>query len=327
MQGFHRVMYEHNGEKKYMAATQFQPVDPRRCFPCWDEPAWKATFKIRLDDVPSELIALTNMPIIEEKVDGHLKTVLYEESPIMSTYLVAIVVGLFDYIEDHTSDGVKVRVYCQVGKANQGAFALNFAVSALEFYRDYFAVPYPLPKLDMVAIPDFFGAMENYGLVATVVAHELAHQWFGNLVTMEWWTDLWLNEAFASWVSLSSFVVLVILHAFRLKVLVLTSLGELFSYIDILFPEWKIWTQFLRIEVSGGLKLDGLEESHAIEVDINRASELHEIFDAICYDKGTSVVRMLQTYLGAECFQRSPASYIKKYASSNAKTEELMGCP
>ncbi|KAM1313012.1 hypothetical protein ACFX2F_017091 [Malus domestica] len=279
MQGFHRVMYEHNGEKKYKAATQFQPVDPRRCFPCWDEPAWKATFKIRLDDVPSELIALTNMPIIEEKVDGHLKTVLYEESPIMSTYLVAIVVGLFDYIEDHTSDGVKVRVYCQVGKANQGAFALNFAVSALEFYRDYFAVPYPLPKLDMVAIPDFFGAMENYGLVATVVAHELAHQWFGNLVTMEWWTDLWLNEAFASW--------------------------------------------FLRIEVSGGLKLDGLEESHAIEVDINRASELHEIFDAICYDKGTSVVRILQTYLGAECFQRSLASYIKKYASSNAKTEDL----
>ncbi|KAM2868995.1 hypothetical protein FF1_016984 [Malus domestica] len=281
MQGFHRVMYEHNGEKKYMAATQFQPVDPRRCFPCWDEPAWKATFKIRLDDVPSELIALTNMPIIEEKVDGHLKTVLYEESPIMSTYLVAIVVGLFDYIEDHTSDGVKVRVYCQVGKANQGAFALNFAVSALEFYRDFFAVPYPLPKLDMVAIPDFFGAMENYGLVATVVAHELAHQWFGNLVTMEWWTDLWLNEAFASW--------------------------------------------FLRIEVSGGggLKLDGLEESHAIEVDINRASELHEIFDAICYDKGTSVVRILQTYLGAECFQRSLASYIKKYASSNAKTEDL----
>ncbi|KAM1507527.1 hypothetical protein TB2_016593 [Malus domestica] len=301
MQGFHRVMYEHNGEKEYMAATQFQPVDPRRCFPCWDEPAWKATFKIRLDDVPSELIALTNMPIIEEKVDGHLKTVLYEESPIMSTYLVAIVVGLFDYIEDHTSDGVKVRVYCQVGKANQGAFALNFAVSALEFYRDFFAVPYPLPKLDMVAIPDFFGAMENYGLVATVVAHELAHQWFGNLVMMEWWTDLWLNKAFASWVS--------------------------YLVIDILFPEWKIWTQFLRIEVSGGLKLDGLEQSHAIEVDINRASELHEIFDAICYDKGTSVVRMLQTYLSAECFPvgllRSLASYIKKYASSNAKTEDL----
>ncbi|KAB2619252.1 aminopeptidase M1-like [Pyrus ussuriensis x Pyrus communis] len=209
------------------------------------------------------------MPIIEEKVDGHLKTVLYEESPIMSTYLVAIFVGLFDYIEDHTSDGVKVWVYCQVGKANQGAFALNFAVN-------------------MVAIPDFFGAMENYGLVtyremlllfdehnssaankqmvATVVAHELAHQWFGNLVTMEWWTDLWLNEAFASWVS--------------------------YLDIDILFPEWKIWTQFLRIEVSGGLKLDGLEESHANEVDINRASE-------------------------------SLASYIKKYASSNAKTEDL----
>ncbi|PON95981.1 Peptidase M1, alanine aminopeptidase/leukotriene A4 hydrolase [Trema orientale] len=318
MKGFYRSTYEHNGEKKNMAVTQFEPVDARRCFPCWDEPACKATFKITLD-VPSELVALSNMPVIEEKVDGHLKTVSYQESPIMSTYLVAIVVGLFDYVEDHTSDGIKVRVYCQVGKANQGKFALHVAVKTLELYKEYFAVPYPLPKLDMIAIPDFAaGAMENYGLVtyretallyddqhsaaankqrvATVVAHELAHQWFGNLVTMEWWTHLWLNEGFATWVS--------------------------YLASDSLFPEWKVWTQFLDESVEG-LRLDGLEESHPIEVEINHASEIDEIFDAISYRKGASVIRMLQSYLGAESFQRSLASYIKKHAYSNAKTEDL----
>ncbi|XP_048435335.1 aminopeptidase M1 [Pyrus x bretschneideri] len=319
MKGFYRSTYEQNGEKKNMAVTQFEPVDARRCFPCWDEPACKATFKITLDGVPSELVALSNMPIEEEKVNGHLKTVSYVETPIMSTYLVAVVVGLFDYVEDHTSDGVKVRVYCQVGKADQGKFALHVAVKTLELYKDYFAVPYPLPKLDMVAIPDFSaGAMENYGLVtyretallfdeqhsaavnkqwvATVVAHELAHQWFGNLVTMEWWTHLWLNEGFATWVS--------------------------YLATDSLFPEWKIWTQFLD-ELTDGLKLDGLEESHPIEVEINHAAEVDEIFDAISYKKGASVIRMLQSYLGAEVFQRSLASYIKKHAYSNAKTEDL----
>ncbi|XP_062159285.1 aminopeptidase M1-like isoform X2 [Alnus glutinosa] len=259
------------------------------------------------------------MPIAEEKVNGHLKTVSYQESPIMSTYLVAVVVGLFDYVEDCTSDGVKVRVYCQVGKANQGKFALTVAVGTLELYKEYFDVPYSLPKLDMVAIPDFAsGAMENYGLVtyretallyddqhsaaankqwvATTVAHELAHQWFGNLVTMEWWTHLWLNEGFATWVS--------------------------YLATDSLFPEWKIWTQFLD-ESTEGLRLDSLAESHPIEVEINHAGEIDEIFDSISYEKGASVIRMLQSYLGAESFQRSLASYIKKYACSNAKTEDL----
>ncbi|XP_022982337.1 aminopeptidase M1 [Cucurbita maxima] len=318
MKGFYRSTYEHNGEKKNMAVTQFEPVDARRCFPCWDEPAFKATFKITLD-VPSELIALSNMPIIEEKVNGHLKTVTYQESPIMSTYLVAMVVGLFDYVEDHTVDGVKVRVYCQVGKANQGKFALHVAVKTLDLYKEYFACPYSLPKLDMIAIPDFAaGAMENYGLVtyretallyddqhsaaankqrvATVVAHELAHQWFGNLVTMEWWTHLWLNEGFATWVS--------------------------YLATDSLFPEWKVWNQFLE-ESNHGLTLDGLAESHPIEVEINHASEVDEIFDAISYRKGASVIRMLQSYLGAECFQKSLASYIKRHSCSNAKTEDL----
>ncbi|KAI8547793.1 hypothetical protein RHMOL_Rhmol07G0223600 [Rhododendron molle] len=279
MKGFYRSTYEHNGEKKNMAVTQFEPADARRCFPCWDEPACKATFRITLE-VPTELVALSNMPIVEEKRDGIIKTVHYEESPIMSTYLVAVVIGLFDYVEDQTSDGIKVRVYCQVGKENQGKFALDVAVKTLDFYKKYFAEPYSLPKLDMIAIPDFAaGAMENYGLVtyretallyddkhsaasnkqrvATVVAHELAHQWFGNLVTMEWWTHLWLNEGFATW------------------------------------------------------------------VEINHACEIDEIFDAISYRKGASLIRMLQSYLGPECFQRALASYIKQYSCSNAKTEDL----
>ncbi|GMP84060.1 hypothetical protein CsSME_00037741 [Camellia sinensis var. sinensis] len=280
MKGFYRSTYAHCGEKKNMAVTQFEPADARRCFPCWDEPACKATFKITLE-VPSELVALSNMPVVDENVDGKIKTIHYQESPVMSTYLVAVVIGLFDFVEDHTSDGIKVRVYSQVGKANQGKFALDVAVKTLGLYKSYFAVPYSLPKLDMVAIPDFAaGAMENYGLVtyretallyddkhsaaankqrvATVVAHELAHQWFGNLVTMEWWTHLWLNEGFATWVS--------------------------YLATDSLFPEWKIWTQFLD-ESAEGLRLDGLAESHPIE--------------------------------------RALASYIKKYACSNAKTEDL----
>ncbi|CAF2240874.1 unnamed protein product [Brassica napus] len=298
LKGFYKSTYEHNGEKKNMAVTQFEPADARKCFPCWDEPACKATFKITLE-VPTELVALSNMPIVDEKVDGNVKVVSYQESPIMSTYLVAIVVGLFDYVEDHTSDGIKVRVYCQVGKADQGKFALHVGAKTLDLFKEYFAVPYPLPKMDMIAIPDFAaGAMENYGLVtyretvllydeqhsaasnkqrvAIVVAHELAHQWFGNLVTMEWWTHLWLNEGFATWVS--------------------------YLAIDSLFPEWKIWTQFLD-ESTDGLRLDGLEESHPIEVEVNHVAEIDEIFDAISYMKGASVIRMLQSYLGAEVFQ------------------------
>ncbi|KAK3002441.1 hypothetical protein RJ639_020347, partial [Escallonia herrerae] len=288
--------YEHNGEKKNMAAT----------------------FKITLE-VPSELVALSNMPAFDVKVDGNLKTVQYMETPIMSTYLVAVVVGLFDYVEDLTPDGIRVQVYCQVGKADQGKFALDVAVKTLGLYKEYFAVPYSLPKLDMIAIPDFAaGAMENYGLVtyretallyddkhsaaankqrvSTVVAHELAHQWFGNLVTMEWWTHLWLNEGFATWVS--------------------------YLATDSLFPEWQIWTQFLN-ESTEGLRLDGLAESHPIEVEVNHACEIDEIFDAISYRKGASVIRMLQSYLGPECFQRALASYIQRYACSNAKTEDL----
>ncbi|KAI4990858.1 hypothetical protein ZWY2020_039229 [Hordeum vulgare] len=318
MRGFYRSKYQFKGKEKNMAVTQFESVDARRCFPCWDEPAFKAKFKLTLE-VPSQLVALSNMPVANATFAGPIKTVRYHESPPMSTYLVAIVVGIFEYVEGMTSKGTRVRVYTQIGKSNQGKFALDVGVKSLNFYKDYFDTPYPLPKLDMIAIPDFAaGAMENYGLVtyrevallfdeksssasskqniAITVAHELAHQWFGNLVTMEWWTHLWLNEGFATWMSHLA--------------------------VDSFFPQWNIWTQFLD-STTTALRLDSLEASHPIEVEIHHASEVDQIFDAISYDKGASVIRMLQSYLGAERFQKAMASYMKKYAYSNAKTEDL----
>eukprot|EP00252_Welwitschia_mirabilis_P026272 TRINITY_DN853_c0_g2_i2.p1 TRINITY_DN853_c0_g2~~TRINITY_DN853_c0_g2_i2.p1 ORF type:complete len:876 (-),score=167.86 TRINITY_DN853_c0_g2_i2:460-3087(-) len=318
MKGFYRSTYMINGEKRNMAVTQFEPADARRCFPCWDEPSYKATFKLTVK-APVDRVVLSNMPVIEEKREENLKSVIFQESPLMSTYLVAIVVGEFDYIEGITTEGNKVRVYTEIGKTNQGKFALDVAVRTLAYYADYFGEKYPLPKLDMIAIPDFSaGAMENYGLVtyretallfdeqhsaasnkqrvAIVVTHELAHQWFGNLVTMEWWTHLWLNEGFATWVS--------------------------YLAADYLFPEWNIWTQF-NDQTMEAFRLDGLVESHPIEVEIRHAREIDEIFDAISYKKGASIIRMLESYLGAQTFQKGLKSYIKRYGWNNARTEDL----
>ncbi|XP_040370036.1 aminopeptidase M1 isoform X4 [Rosa chinensis] len=215
--------------------------------------------------------------------------------------------------------GVKVSAYCPVGKSDKGEFALNVTVMTLDLFSKYFSTPYSLPKLDMVAVPEFSGgAMENYGLItyretellfdplhstaarkqrmAIVVSHEVAHQWFGNLVTMEWWTDLWLNEGFATWIS--------------------------YMATDILFPEWKVWSQFLQY-TTGGLIMDALEQSHPIQVEVHHARSVLEIFDAISYEKGSAVIRMLQAYLGDDIFQKSLSSYIKRYSEKNAKTEDL----
>ncbi|KAL9687308.1 hypothetical protein QQ045_031708 [Rhodiola kirilowii] len=317
LRGFYRSTYG-PGIPGNMAVTQFEPIDARRMFPCWDEPAFKATFKITLD-VPSELLALSNMPIAEETINGDIKTVIHQESPIMSTYLVAVVVGAFDFVEGHTSDGIKVRVYCPVGKSDDGKFALSVAVRTLDIYKEFFTVPYALPKLDLIGLPDFSaGGMENYGLitfapsvlyvnqdskkqdlsnVASVVTHELGHQWTGDLVTMDWWTHLWLNEGFASWLDPYA--------------------------VDHIFPEWESWTQFLVQSSAPALSTDGLPNSHPIEIPIKKTDNIQGIFDTITYDKGASILRMLQTYLGPEKFQRSIASYIQEYAWSNANTEEL----
>eukprot|EP00079_Xenopus_tropicalis_P018894 XP_012808030.1 PREDICTED: aminopeptidase puromycin sensitive isoform X1 [Xenopus tropicalis] len=313
MKGFYR--------SKYATATG-EATDARRAFPCWDEPAIKATFDVILI-VPKDRVALSNMNLIDRKPypdDENLVEVKFARTPIMSTYLVAFVVGEYDFVETRSSDGVLVRVYTPVGKAEQGKFALEVAAKTLPFYKDYFNVPYPLPKIDLIAIADFAaGAMENWGLVtyretallidpknscsssrqwvALVVGHELAHQWFGNLVTMEWWTHLWLNEGFASWIE--------------------------YLCVDHCFPEYDIWTQFVSADYTRAQELDALENSHPIEVSVGHPSEVDEIFDAISYSKGASVIRMLHDYIGDEDFRKGMNQYLTKFQEKNAATEDL----
>uniref|UniRef100_A0A672SIV9 Aminopeptidase n=1 Tax=Sinocyclocheilus grahami TaxID=75366 RepID=A0A672SIV9_SINGR len=326
MKGFYRSKYmTPSGENRYAAVTQFEATDARRAFPCWDEPAIKATFDITLI-VPKDRIALSNMNVVDRKPypeDHSLVEVKFATTPIMSTYLVAFVIGEYDFVESQSSDGVTVRVYTPVGKAEQGKFALEVATKTLPFYKDYFSVPYPLPKIDLIAIADFAaGAMENWGLVtyretallidpknscassrqwvALVVGHELAHQWFGNLVTMEWWTHLWLNEGFASWIE--------------------------YLCVDHCFPEYDIWTQFVSADYTRALDLDALDNSHPIEVDVGHPSEVDEIFDAISYSKGASVIRMLHNYIGDEEFRKGMNAYLLKFQHKNASTEDLWEC-
>ena len=319
--GFYRSKYTTaDGQTKYLATTQFEATDARRALPCWDEPARKATFEVSLV-VPSNLVALSNMPVAEVvPADNNLKVVVFDRSPIMSTYLLAFVVGEFEYVETRTNNGTLVRVYALPGRAHQGQFALDVGRRSLELYNEYFDTAYPLPKLDMIAIPDFAaGAMENWGLVtyrenallideansavaskqrvAEVVAHELAHQWFGNLVTMQWWTNLWLNEGFATW--MANFV------------------------LDKLFPDWDIWTQFLSDDYASALSLDGLRSSHAIEIPVGHPNEISQIFDAISYSKGASVIRMIHDFIGADAFRAGLQIYLKRHAYNNAVTEDL----
>ncbi|XP_069607811.1 puromycin-sensitive aminopeptidase [Ranitomeya imitator] len=323
MKGFYRSKYSTaSGEVRYAAVTQFEATDARRAFPCWDEPAIKATFDVILI-VPKDRVALSNMNLIERKPypdDENLVEVKFARTPVMSTYLVAFVVGEYDFVETRSADGVLVRVYTPVGKAEQGKFALEVAAKTLPFYKDYFNVPYPLPKIDLIAIADFAaGAMENWGLVtyretallidpknscsssrqwvALVVGHELAHQWFGNLVTMEWWTHLWLNEGFASWIE--------------------------YLCVDHCFPEYDIWTQFVSADYTRAQELDALDNSHPIEVDVGHPSEVDEIFDAISYSKGASVIRMLHDYIGDEDFRKGMNQYLTKFQEKNAATEDL----
>ncbi|KAJ3087181.1 Aminopeptidase 2 mitochondrial [Quaeritorhiza haematococci] len=339
LSGFYRSAYtDKEGKKKYCVVTQFEATDARRAFPCWDEPALKATFDATLRVAP-HLTALGNMNVVEEKdveveveEKGEKKKVVLREvkfarTPIMSTYLVAFAVGEFDYIETTAhpkkpadAKPITVRVYTMKGESELGRFGLEVGARTLEFFSEYFDIPYPLPKMDMIAIPDFsHGAMENWGLVtyrtvyllydeksssaktkqgiAYVVGHELAHQWFGNLVTMDWWSDLWLNEGFATFVG--------------------------WMAVDNLFPEWDVWTQFVIGDLASGLSLDALRSSHPIEVDVKSPSEINQIFDAISYSKGASLIRMLNHFLGSQTFMSGVRTYLKEYAYSNARTQDL----
>ena len=321
LRGFYRSSYtDQDGSRRWMATTQFESTDARRAFPCWDEPAVKATFDVTLI-VPEELEALSNTePVSTTPTRDGRKAVRYAPTPVMSTYLLAFVVGDIACVQDRTTDGVLMRVWATKGNEDKGRFALETSMALLDYFHDYFGIPYPLSKLDHIALPDFAaGAMENWGaityrevallvdpenssagtreIVAAIVSHEMAHQWFGNLVTMEWWDDLWLNESFASW------------------------MGD--KAVDHLHPEWEMWTQFLTHDTSDALNLDGLRNSHPIEQDVNNPAEIGQLFDAISYSKGGSILRMLEHYLGAETFKAGLQIYIDRHRYDNARTTDL----
>ncbi|KAJ1956620.1 hypothetical protein EC988_001251, partial [Linderina pennispora] len=326
MVGFYRSTYtDAEGNTKNMATTQFEPTDARRAFPCWDEPMQKATFDVTLR-VKEDLTALSNMDVRETKQVGNgLKEVAFNTTPIMSTYLLAFIVGELEYIEattsgKHNGRPIPCRLYTAPGKSEKGRFALNVAVQVLEYFADVFGIAYPLPKMDQIAINDFeAGAMENWGLityrevallvdeattssrakqqVAYVVSHELAHQWFGNLVTMEWWSELWLNEGFATWVGTLA--------------------------VDHVFPEYHIWTQFLVDDLQRALNLDSLHSSHPIQVPVKRSSDISQIFDAISYSKGGSAIRMLSSYIGLDLFLKGIRIYLQRHKYANASTNDL----
>lgn len=321
LRGFYRSQYEGpNGESRFLATTQFEATDARRAFPCWDEPEAKAVFEVTLT-IPDALVAVSNMPVASESSMGvGQREVRFEPSPLMSTYLVAFIVGDLASVEGTSGNGTLVRVFATRGKEEHGRFALENSLKILDYMNDYFGIDYPLPKMDHLAIPDFAaGAMENWGAITyretallfdpvnsaaqarqrilEVVAHEMAHMWFGDLVTMEWWDDLWLNESFASW------------------------MGD--KAVDHLYPEWEMWTQFVSMDTNSALSLDGLRNSHSIEAKVNDPSEIRELFDAISYSKGGSVLRMIEDFLGSETFQQGLHAYLKEHEYANARTEHL----
>ncbi len=321
LRGFYRSQYVNpEGEVSYLATTQFEATDARRAFPCWDEPACKATFQLTLN-IPADMVAVSNTPILEQAgLDAGFKSVMFNRTPIMSTYLMAFIVGDLSYIEQEAVNNTTVGVWTTRGKEEQGRFALETSARMLEFFNDYFGIPYPLEKLDHIAIPDFAaGAMENWGCityretallvdpenssagtrqrVAEVVAHEMAHMWFGDLVTMEWWDDLWLNESFASWMGTKA--------------------------TDWAFPEWDMWTQFVNMDTNRALSLDGLKNSHPIEQEVKDPAEISQLFDAISYSKGASVIRMLEQFLTPEVFRQGLYQYLTSNQYANARTEHL----
>jgi aminopeptidase N len=302
-----------------MLATQLEAADARRVFPSWDEPAIKATFDLAVT-VPAALTAVSNMPVAATEPRGPgAKRVTFATTPRMSTYLLFLAVGDLVSIGAEV-DGTRVNIVAKRGDAEKGRFVLDAAAALLRYYNDYFATPYPLPKLDFVAVPGAggFSAMENWGAilhfepallldpavsseadrqrVLVVVAHEMAHQWFGNLVTMRWWNDLWLNEGFASWMENKA--------------------------TDRFHPEWRIWLQ-AQGSRDRAMRFDALATSHPIVQPVRTPAEASQAFDAITYEKGQAVIRMLEAYLGEEGFRDGIRRYLRAHAYGNAATADL----
>ncbi len=316
--GFYRSKYKINNKEKYLATTQFEAPYARRAFPCFDEPEYKATFDVTLK-IDKNLKAISNTPVKEQKTEGDRKTIKFHTSPKMSTYLLYLGVGEFEFLEDKLGKTL-IRIATVPGKGNQAKLALDFAKKFLSYFQEYSQVPYPLPKLDLIALPDFIvGAMENWGAItfrelyllfdpkttstavkkrmAMIIAHEIWHQWSGDLVTMRWWNDLWLNESFATFMA--------------------------YKAVDHYFPEWDMWEDFIDDETGRALSDDSIKATHPIEVDVENPHQIEELFDAISYSKGGSILRMIESYLGKEIFQKGISDYLSKFKYNSAISSDL----
>ncbi len=301
----------------YILTTQFEATDARRFIPCLDHPAQKATFHFRVR-VPSDLEVVFNTPVQETIRDGDHKTVIFQPTPRMSSYLLYLGVGHFEE-RARNSGNTAVIVAAPPRRGDEGNYALEHAGPILKLFEEYFGIPYPLPKLHLVAVPEYEpGAMENWGAITfremliligsdsstasrkdcvAVLAHEIAHQWFGNLVTMKWWNDLWLNESFA------------------------TFMG--YKIADRMHPEWHLWEEFFVQRTSIPLLWDSLRGTHPIDVKVERPSQITEVFDEISYGKGANVLRMIEGYIGEEGFRKGVSLYLQKFLYSNAEGGDL----
>ena len=323
MHGLYPCYYKENGEEKELFATQFESHHAREVFPCVDEPEAKATFSLEIRAL-SDLEILSNTEIIEKNENGNIQQVRFAKTPKMSTYLLAFVLGDFQRVSKKTKSGVEVSVLAtKVQKSELMEFPLNFAVRVLEFYEDFFGQKFPLSKCDHIALPDFSsGAMENWGLityretallagknssisskkyVALVIAHETSHQWFGNLVTMKWWDELWLNESFATMME--------------------------YLATDALEPKWRIWEEFAVNEAVLSLRRDAIDGVQAVHVLVHHPDEISTIFDgAIVYAKGARLMNMLRKYVGNDAFQKGLQRYFDKFKYQNTIGENLWDC-
>ncbi|KAL8203602.1 UNVERIFIED_CONTAM: Endoplasmic reticulum aminopeptidase 1, partial [Gekko kuhli] len=318
--GFYKSTYRTpEGEVRVLALTQFEPTTARMAFPCFDEPAFKARFSVKIRRGPKHH-ALSNMPLVKSlNIMEWLIEDEFETSVKMSTYLVAFMVSDFKSVTKMTTRGIKVSVYTVPYKIKQADYALDSAVKLLDFYEGYFSIPYPLPKQDLAAIPDFqSGAMENWGLttyresallydpekssassrlmITMVIAHELAHQWFGNLVTMEWWNDLWLNEGFAKFMEYVS--------------------------VNITHPDLGVEDYFLD-KYFDAMEVDALHSSHPITTAVEDPTQILEMFDEVSYDKGSCILNMLRDYLGSKVFEAGIVKYLQRFSYQNTQSEDL----